>query len=157
MDLIVSLSVSRPFCRPFGQIFRHFGDGRSSSTSLYPIGCKRHSCMFTCSADEGGCKWHSDSCLAFKYARLYTTHRYRRCVLKVRSYGKGRAKKKRKNVPSLSKRNKKDSFVSVSVSKPSARISSCGSRVSYGVIAFPSYMEHDFEMFTAARLRPVRG
>ena len=27
----------------------------------------------------------------------------------------------------------------MSVSKPSARISSCGSRVSYGVIAFPSY------------------
>ena len=47
LDLIVSLSVSRPFCPPFGQIFGHFGDGRSSSTSLYPIGCKRHSCMFT--------------------------------------------------------------------------------------------------------------
>ena len=58
---------------------------------------------------------------------------------------------------SLSKRNKKDSFVSLSVNKPSARISSCGSRVSYGVIAFPSYMEHDFEMFTAAGLRPVRS
>ena len=42
--------------------------------------------------------------------------------MKVRSYGKGRAKKKRKNVPSLSKQYKKDSFVSVSVSKPSARI-----------------------------------
>ena len=36
-------------------------------------------------------------------------------------------------MPSLSKRNKKDSFVSLSVSKPSARISSCGSRVSYGL------------------------
>ena len=113
----------------FGQIFRHFGDGRSSSTSLYPIGCKRHSCMFTCSMDDGDCKRHSDLCLAFKYARLYTTHRYRRCVLKVRSYGKGRAKKKWNNVPSFSKRNKKDSFVSVSVSKPSACISSYGSQV----------------------------
>ena len=86
--------MSRPFCPPFGQIFRHFGNGWSSSTSLYLIGCKRHSCMFTCSVDEGGCKRHSDSCLAFKYGWLYTTHRYRRCVLKVWSYGKCRTKKK---------------------------------------------------------------
>ena len=53
-----------------------------------------------------------------------------------------------KNVPSLSKRNKKDSFVSLSVSKPSASISTCGSRVSYGVSFI--YIEHNFEMLTAA-------
>ena len=64
-------------------------------------------------------------------------------------------KRNEKNVPSLSKRNKKDSFVSLSVGKPSARISSCGSRVSYGLSFI--YMEHDFEMFTAAGLRPVRS
>ena len=34
------------------------------------------------------------ACLAFKYAQLYTTHRNRRCVLKVWSYGKYRTKKK---------------------------------------------------------------
>ena len=66
-------------------------------------------------------------------------------------------KRNEKNVPCLSQRNKKDSFVSLSVSKLFARISSCGSRVLYGIIAFPSYMEHDFEMFTPAGLRPVRS
>ena len=139
-------------------------DRRSSSTSLYPVGRNRHPCMFTCSAYEGSCKRHSDSCLAFKYELLYTTHRYRRCKMRFegtelrKRYGKKEMKNVPKNVPSLSKRNKKDSFVGLCVSKPfSASTSSCGSRVSYGVIAFPTYMEHDFEMLTAAGLRPVQS
>ena len=78
-----------------------------------------------------------------------------------RRYGaaeKVRQKRNVKNVPSLSKRNKKDSFVGLCVSKPfSAHTSSCGSRASYGVIDFPTYMEHDFEMLTAAGLWPVRS
>ena len=90
---------------------------------------------------------HSDSCLT-------DTHGFSILHTGIAgAYGRYRATE---NVPSLSKR-KKDSFVSLSVSKPSARTSSCGSRVLYGVIAFPTYMAHDFEMFTAAGLRPVRS
>ena len=135
-------------------------DRRSSPSSLYPVGCNRHSCMFTFSVDEGSCKWHSDSCLAFKYARLYTTHRYRRCKVRFegtelrKSYGK---KEMKKMCHLFLSGTKKDSFVGLCVSKPSARTSSCGSRVSYGVIAFPTYMDHNFEKFTAARQRPVRS
>ena len=65
-DSIISLPVSRPFCPSvLGQIFRRFVDRRSSSISLYPVGCKRCWYMFTCSVDQGSRRQrHSDFCLA---------------------------------------------------------------------------------------------
>ena len=124
-----------PFCPSFGQIFRHFEDGRSSSTSLYPVGCKRHLCMFTCSVDQGGCKrsaFRFLPCLQIRTVVVYYTQVSQVCIEGTelwKRYGKKEMKKMCHLF--LSERKKKDSLVSLSVSKPSARASSCGSRASY--------------------------
>ena len=110
--------------------------------------------MFRCSVDQGGSGIQVFALLIRTVVVYYTQ------VSQVRIEGtelrKRYGKKEMKKMCHLLLSGKKDSFVSLSGSKP-ARTSSCGSRVLYGVIAFPTYMAHDFEMFTAAGLQPVQS
>ena len=81
-------------------------DHRSSSISLYPVGCKRRSCMFTCSVDQGGRRQQIPASLIRTVVVYYTQVsqvRIEGTELRKR-YGK---KEMKKNVPSLTKWKKR--------------------------------------------------